>query len=347
MNILGIESSCDDTCAAVVRDGRELLSNCVASSAEEQNLYGGVVPEIASRRHIEHISQVTRSALDKAGLTLAEIDAVAVTFAPGLIGALLVGVNFAKGLAFAAGKPLVGVHHLRGHIAALYLTHPGLTPPFLCLVASGGHSHIVQVADYTHFRVLGRTVDDAAGEAFDKVARTLGLGYPGGPAVSAAAKHGDAHAYALPTPHVEGAYNVSFSGLKTAVLNLVNKAKMKGGEICIPDMAASFEFRITDILAEKLLAAARDTGARKICVAGGVAANRVLRDTLTAGAEKLNAALYLPDLSLCGDNGAMIAAQGYYEYQAGHTSTLSLNGYATLGIDDAALACPFMPSNAI
>lgn len=338
MNILGIESSCDDTCAAVVRDGKVLLSNCVASSAAEQDLYGGVVPEIASRRHIEHISQVTRAALDGAGLSLAEIDAVAVTFAPGLIGAVLVGVNFAKGLAFSAQKPLVGVHHLRGHIAALYLTHPDLAPPFLCLVASGGHSHIVQVEDFTQFRVLGRTVDDAAGEAFDKVARTLGLGYPGGPAVSAAAKQGDPRAYALPTPHVEGKYNVSFSGLKTAVLNFVNRARMKGETVSVPDMAASFEFRITDILAEKLLAAARDTGAKKICVAGGVAANRVLRETLTTGAKHLGARLYLPDLSLCGDNGAMIAAQGYYEYQAGHTAALSLNGYATLDIDDPSLS---------
>lgn len=335
MYILGIESSCDDTCAAVVRDGRTLLSNCVASSAAEQNLYGGVVPEIASRRHIEHISQVTRAALERAALSLDEIDAVAVTFAPGLIGALLVGVNFAKGLAFSAGKPLVGVHHLRGHIAALYLTHPDLAPPFLCLVASGGHSHIVQVEDFTHFRVLGRTVDDAAGEAFDKVARTLGLGYPGGPAVSAAAQGGDAHAYALPVPHVEGPYNVSFSGLKTAVLNLVNRARMKGETLNVSDMAASFQFRITDILAEKLLLAARDTGARRICVAGGVAANHVLRETLAAGAEALGAALYLPEPALCGDNGAMIAAQGYYEYMAGHTAGPDLNGFPTLDISSA------------
>lgn len=334
MNILGIESSCDDTCAAVVRDGRAVLSSRAASSAAEQNLYGGVVPEIASRRHIEHISGVTRAALDEAGLTLADIDAVAVTFAPGLIGAVLVGVNFAKGLAFAAHKPLVPVHHLRGHIAALYLTHPELEPPFLCLVASGGHSHIVDVRDYTHFTVLGRTVDDAAGEAFDKVARTLGLGYPGGPAVSRAAAHGDPHAYALPVPHVEGAYNVSFSGLKTAVLNLVNKARMQGREVSVPDMAASFQFRITEILAAKLLAAARDTGAEKICLAGGVAANSLLRETLAAGAGTLGARLYLPRLSLCGDNAAMIAAQGFYEHRAGHAADLSLNGLATLGIEE-------------
>ncbi len=333
MNILGIESSCDDTCAAVVRDGRELISNCIATSAAEQNLYGGVVPEIASRRHIEHISQVAESALREAGLTLDEIDAVAATFAPGLIGAVLVGLNFAKGLAFSAEKPLIPVHHLRGHIAALYLTHPELKPPFLCLVASGGHSHIVEVTDYTSFKVLGRTVDDAAGEAFDKVARTLGLGYPGGPAVSRAAAAGNPRAYNLPTPHVEGAYNVSFSGLKTAVLNIVNKANMKGESISVPDMAASFEFRITDILAEKLLLAAKDTHAKQICIAGGVAANRSLRETLQKGAQKLGAKLYLPDISLCGDNAAMIAAQGYYEYQSGSLADLSLNGLATLGID--------------
>ncbi len=334
MNILGIESSCDDTCAAVVCDGRIVLSSCTASSAAEQNLYGGVVPEIASRRHIEHISGVVRAALDEAGLTPDGVDAVAVTFAPGLIGAVLVGVNFAKGLALAADKPLVPVHHLRGHIAALYLTHPELEPPFLCLVASGGHSHIVEVRDYTRFRVLGRTVDDAAGEAFDKVARTLGLGYPGGPAVSKAAEKGDPRAYDLPTPHVEGAYNVSFSGLKTAVLNIVNKAAMKGEAVRVPDMAASFQYRATEILAEKLLAAARDTGEKNICLAGGVAANALLRETLAAGAQQLGARLYLPELSLCGDNAAMIAAQGYYEYRAGHTADLSLNGLATLGIEE-------------
>ncbi len=337
MYILGIESSCDDTCAAVVRDGRVLLAGCAASSAAEQNLYGGVVPEIASRRHIEHISQVTQKALDTAGLTLEGVDAIAVTFAPGLIGALLVGVNFAKGLALASGKPLVGVHHLRGHIAALYLTHPELEPPFLCLVASGGHSHIVKVESYTSFRVLGRTVDDAAGEAFDKVARILGLGYPGGPAVSVAAKSGDPHAYPLPTPHTDGKYDVSFSGLKTAVLNLVQKAKARGEEVRVPDMAASFERRASDLLAEKLLWAARDTGAERICVAGGVAANHLLRGTLETGAKKLGAKLYLPEIPLCGDNAAMIAAQGYYEYTAGHTAGLSLNGLPTLDIDDPML----------
>ena len=333
MKILGIESSCDDTCAAVVEDGRRLLSTETATSAAEQNLYGGVVPEIASRRHIENISQVAQAALNSAGCTLDGIDAVAVTFGPGLIGAVLVGVNFAKSLAYAANKPLVPVHHLRGHIAALYLTHPELEPPFLCLVASGGHSHIVQVESYTSFRVLGRTVDDAAGEAFDKVARVLGLGYPGGPAVSKAAEGGNERAYPLPVPHAAGPYDVSFSGLKTAVMNTVHNAQQKGEAVNVADMAASFQYRITDILADKLLTAARDTGAKRICIAGGVAANRTLRASLEAGAKRLGAQLYLPELSLCGDNAAMIAAQGYYEYAAGHLADLSLNGVATLGID--------------
>lgn len=333
MKILGIESSCDDTCAAVVEDGRRLLSNCIASSAQEQNLYGGVVPEIASRRHIENISGVAQSALDDAGLSMEDIDAVAVTFAPGLIGAVLVGVNFAKGLSYAAEKPLIPVHHLRGHVAALYLTHPELEPPFLCLVASGGHSHIVWVESYTKFKVLGRTVDDAAGEAFDKVARTLGLGYPGGPAVSKAALGGNPKAYPLPTPHVEGKYNVSFSGLKTAVLNTVNHVRMRGEEISVPDMAASFQQRITDILAEKLLLAAGDLGAKKICLAGGVGANLALRQKLEKGAKRLSARLYLPELKLCGDNAAMVAAQGYYEYLDGNVADLSLNGLPTLNID--------------
>lgn len=333
MIILGIESSCDETAAAVVEDGRKILSSVVASQAAEHNLYGGVVPEIASRRHIEAISAVVEGALNEAGLAPEGLDAVAVTFAPGLIGGLLVGVGFAKGLAFAAGKPLVGVHHLRGHIAALYLTHPELKPPFLCLVASGGHSHIIHVSDYTRFEVLGRTVDDAAGEAFDKVARTLKLGYPGGPAVAKAAASGDKNAYQLPTPKLAGKYDVSFSGLKTAVLNLCNQAEMKGGAISVPDMAASFQYRATEILAEKLMAAAADTGADKVCIAGGVAANAELRDLLQKDCAKLGAKLYLPALALCGDNAAMIGSAGYYEYLAGNLAADDLNGEATLAID--------------
>ena len=333
MNILAFESSCDETAAAVVRDGRTVLADAIASQVEMHTIYGGVVPEIASRKHVEAIAGLTDQALAQAGLTKRDVDAVAVTYGPGLIGALLVGVNFAKGLALAANKPLVPVHHLRGHIAANYLTHQDLKPPFLCLVASGGHSHIVQVEDYTHYHVLGRTVDDAAGEAFDKVARTLGLGYPGGPAISKAARGGDPKAYKLPVPHVEGPYNVSFSGLKTAVLNAVNQAEMKGETVNVADMAASFEHRIDEILAEKLLAAAQDTGASAIALAGGVAANSLLRCLVNEGAQKLGAKLYLPEMQFCGDNGAMVAAQGYYELTAGNVADLTLNGLATLPID--------------
>ena len=333
MYILGIESTCDETAAAVVKDGRELVSNVISTSVAEQALYGGVVPEIASRRHAEYISATVEKALADAGMTPAQLDGIAVSFAPGLIGAVLVGVNFAKGLAYAANKPLIPVHHLRGHIAALYLTHPDLKPPFLCLVASGGHSHIVQVSDYTHFTVLGRTVDDAAGEAFDKVARTLGLGYPGGPAISKAARTGNPKAYKLPVPHVEGKYNVSFSGLKTAVLNAVNQAEMRGETVNVADMAASFEHRIDEILADKLLAAAKDTGASTLCLAGGVAANSLLRCLLNEGAQKLGARLCLPAVEFCGDNGAMIASQGFYELQSGNVAGLDLNGLPTLPID--------------
>ena len=333
MVILGIESTCDETAAAVVEDGRRVVSNVIATSVKEQALYGGVVPEIASRRHAEFISATVDKALADAGLTAPELDGIAVTFAPGLIGAVLVGVNYAKGLAYAAGRPLIPVHHLRGHIAANYLTHPDLKPPFLCLVASGGHSHIVMVEDWCRYKILGRTVDDAAGEAFDKVARTLGLPYPGGPSVAAAAKQGDPHAYRLPTPHVEGKYNVSFSGLKTAVINEVHTAGQKGLTVSVPDMAASFQERIAQIMAGKLLAAGADTGAKTIALAGGVAANGRLRQLVNDGAQKLGARVVLPDLKYCGDNGAMIAAQGYYELLDGNTAGWDLNGLPTLGID--------------
>lgn len=342
MYILGIESTCDETAAAVVKDGRELVSNVISTSVAEQALYGGVVPEIASRRHAEYISATVEKALADAGMTPAQLDGIAVSFAPGLIGAVLVGVNFAKGLAYAANKPLIPVHHLRGHISALYLTHPDLKPPFLCLVASGGHSHIVQVSDYTHFTVLGRTVDDAAGEAFDKVARTLGLGYPGGPAISKAARTGNPKAYKLPVPHVEGKYNVSFSGLKTAVLNAVNQAEMRGETVNVADMAASFEHRIDEILADKLLAAVKDTGASTLCLAGGVAANSLLRCLVNEGAQKLGARLCLPAVEFCGDNGAMIASQGFYELQSGNVAGLDLNGLPTLPIDYNC-GCPVSP----
>ena len=329
MKILGIESSCDETAAAVVRDGRQVLSCVVASSVQEQSLYGGVVPEIASRRHIECISRVVRQALDEAGLSPDGMDAVAVTAAPGLIGALLVGVNFAKGLAFSAAKPLVPVHHLRGHVASLYLTYPDLVPPFLCLVASGGHCHYVLVEGYTRFSVLGRTVDDAAGEAFDKVARTLGLGYPGGPAIAKAALAGNAARYTLPTPKVAGPYDVSFSGLKTAALNLVNNAKMKGEPLDVPGLAASFQQKVADILTGKLFAAAESTGAKTVALAGGVAANHLLRQQVTARANAEGRTAFLAEVRYTGDNAAMIAAQGFYELHAGHTAAWNLNASAS------------------
>lgn len=331
MLVLGIESSCDETAASIVKDGREILSNIVYSQAEEHGLYGGVVPEIASRRHIDAVSEVVQKCFDEANLTVDDIDAIACTFAPGLIGALLVGVNFAKGLSFASGKPLVPTHHIRGHIAALYLTNKDLKPPFICLVASGGHSHIVAVEDYTKFRVIGRTIDDAAGEAFDKVSRTLGLGYPGGPAVSKAALSGDKTKYKLPTPHTENKYDVSFSGLKTAVINTFNTNNMKGEETDINSLAASFEEKISQILSDNLVNAAEEFGFDTLAIAGGVAANRRLRELIE---EKAKGKRFVsPEMSLCGDNGAMIAAQGYYEYLDGNIGDVNLNGMANLDID--------------
>ena len=331
MLVLGIESSCDETAASIVKDGREIISNIVYSQAEEHGLYGGVVPEIASRRHIDAVSEVVQKCFDEAGCTVEDIDAIACTFAPGLIGALLVGVNFAKGLSFASGKPIVPTHHIRGHIAALHLTHKDLKPPFICLVASGGHSHIVAVEDYTKFRVIGRTIDDAAGEAFDKVSRTLGLGYPGGPAVSKAALSGDKTKYKLPTPHTENRYDVSFSGLKTAVINIFNINNMKGEETDINSLAASFEEKISQILSDNLVNAAEEFGFDTLAIAGGVAANRRLRELIE---EKAKGKRFVcPDISLCGDNGAMIAAQGYYEYLDGNIGDVNLNGMANLNID--------------
>ena len=334
MNILAIETSCDETAAAVVQDGRRILSSVVYSQIEEHKIYGGVVPEIAGRRHCEVISEVTLSAVNKSGLDISQIDAIAVTHSPGLIGALLVGVNFAKGLSYALTRPLIAVHHLRSHIAANYIEYENLAPPFLCLVASGGHCHFVQVQDYTRFAVLGRTVDDAAGEAFDKVARTLGLGYPGGPAVAKAAARGNPHAYRLPTPRVDGKYDVSFSGLKTAVLNVFNQAKMKEEVLDIPGLAASFQYKVADILAEKLMLAATDTNAEAVCLAGGVAANVLLRSMVQQQAQALGVPVMLADMDYCGDNAAMIAAQGYYELMAGHTAGPDLNGYATMPMDE-------------
>ncbi len=334
MLILGIESSCDETAAAVVRDGREILSNVVASQVEEHKLYGGVVPEIASRRHAEAISSVVSQALTDAGVTLKDIDAIAVTHAPGLIGALLVGVNFAKGLSVATGLPLVPTHHLRSHIAANYIAHPDLKPPCLCLVVSGGHSHLVMVEDYTRFTLLGRTRDDAAGECFDKAARAMGMPYPGGVHLDKRAQSGNPHAFALPRPQVEGSpYDFSFSGLKTAVLNQLHNAAQKGEEVNTADLCASLQFTVADMLGKHTLQAARDTGAKTVVLAGGVSANSGLRAHMTALCEQDGLSLYFPPLSLCGDNAAMVAAQGYYEFLSGNIAAADLNAAPTLPIE--------------
>ena len=334
MILLGIESSCDETAAALVEDGRTILSSVIASQVEEHKIYGGVVPEIASRRHSEAIVGVVQEALSQAGKSLADLDGIAVTYAPGLIGALLVGVNFAKGLALSTGLPLIPVHHLRGHIASNYLSSPGLEPPFLCLVVSGGHSHIVQVEDYTKLKILGRTRDDAAGEAFDKAARAMGIPYPGGVEMDRIAEEGDLNAYKLPHPHVEGApLDFSFSGLKTAVLNLLNNARQKGEEISVPDLCASYRRAVVSCLTENFFQAAEMTGAKTLAAAGGVSANRLLRRELERLAGERGLPLYLPDKSLCGDNAAMIASQGYYEFLAGNTAGMDLNACAQRSIE--------------
>ena len=333
MNILAVESSCDETAVAIVRDGREVLTDCIASQVALHREYGGVVPEIASRKHIEAIYGLADAALEKAGLTRKELDAVAVTYAPGLIGAVLVGVNFAKAAALALNKPLIPVHHIRGHIAANYIAYPELKPPFLCLVVSGGHTMFVHVKDYTEMEILGTTLDDAAGESFDKVARVLGMPYPGGAALDQAAQSGDDTKYPLPRSKPgENPYNMSFSGLKTAALNLIHHAEQVGEELDIPSLCASFSAAVSDTLVPRLELAIRQTGCDKVAVAGGVAANsRIRRDVLTA-AEKLGTTVYLPPLSLCGDNAAMIGAQAYYEYLAGNTADMHLNAYATKSI---------------
>lgn len=334
MIVLGIESSCDETAAALVEDGRKILSSVVASQVEEHKIYGGVVPEIASRRHSEAIVAVVQEALERGRKKLSQVDAIAVTYAPGLIGALLVGVNFAKGLSLATGLPLVPVHHLRGHIASGYLSDARLEPPFLCLVASVGHSHIVQVEDYTKLKILGRTRDDAAGEAFDKAARAMGIPYPGGVEMDRIAEEGDPNAYKLPHPHVEGApLDFSFSGLKTAVLNLLNNARQKGEEISVPDLCASYRKAVVSCLTENFFKAAEMTGAKTLAAAGGVSANRLLRRELERLARERGLKVYLPDKPLCGDNAAMIASQGYYEYLAGNTAGMDLNACAQRSIE--------------
>ncbi len=336
MLILGIESSCDETAAAVVRDGREVLTNIVSSQIDIHTLYGGVVPEIASRAHVEAVSNVTRQALE--GIGAEKIDAVAVTNAPGLIGALLVGLNFAKSFAYATGKPLIPVHHIRGHVAANYISHPDLTPPFIALIASGGHSHIVRVEDYTRYRILGHTRDDAAGESFDKVARILGLGYPGGPKIDKVARNGDPYAIHFPQTNFKDApFDFSFSGVKTAVINYVHNASQQGKTLTekeIADVAASFQHAACTVLTEKAIAAVlAEAGERKLVLAGGVAANSTLRRYLENETAKHGIKLYMAPPEYCGDNAAMIASQGYYEYLAGNTADTDLNAYATESID--------------
>lgn len=335
MLILGIESSCDETAVAISENGTKILSSVVYTQIEEHKQYGGVVPEIASRRHCENILGVTEKALQDAHLTLNDIDGIAVTYAPGLIGALLVGISFAKGLAMATDKPLIPVHHIAGHIATNYITTPNLKPPYLCLVVSGGHSHIVEVLSYTKFRVIGRTKDDAVGECFDKCARAMGFCYPGGVQVDRASKLGNPSAYALPKPKVTGSiYDFSFSGLKTAVINLIHNNNQKGIDTDFNNLSASLQKTISEIVTQKTILASKNLGYTKVAVAGGVSANSGVREHLKKACDDNNFEFYMPDLKWCGDNGAMIACQGYFNYMEGITADESLNGIATLSLED-------------
>ena len=335
LDILAIETSCDETAAAVVRNGREVLSNVIYTQIAMHTVYGGVVPELASRKHIEKINPVIEKALSDAGKTLADINAVAVTYGPGLVGALLVGVAEAKAIAWAAKKPLVGVNHIEGHIAANYIEHPDLQPPYLGLVVSGGHTHLVVVEDWAKFRILGRTADDAAGEAFDKVARAIGLGYPGGPKIDKAAKEGDADAIRFPKAHVHGEeYGFSFSGLKSAVLNYLHHAEQVGEEVNRNDLAASIQKAVCDALVENTMLAAKNLGIRKIALAGGVAANSCLRETLREASANAGCELFVPSPVFCTDNAAMIGAAAYYEYVAGTRSGWDLNAVPNLKLGE-------------
>lgn len=338
MNILAVESSCDETAVAIVVDGRKVLTDCIASQVDLHRIYGGVVPEIASRKHIEAIYGLADQALATTGLSRSDIDAVAVTYAPGLIGAVLVGVNFAKAAAMALNKPLIPVHHIRGHIAANYLAYPELEPPFLCLVVSGGHTMIIDVEDYTKMKILGTTLDDAAGECFDKVGRVLGMPYPGGAALDKAASMGDETKYYLPRSKPgQNPLDMSFSGLKTAALNLIHHAEQVGEELDINSLCASFCVAVSDTLVPRVIQAMEQTGRKKLAVAGGVAANSRIRADIMRAAEKLDAQVYLPPLKLCGDNAAMIGAQAFFEYSAGNTAGMELNAYATKSILGEAL----------
>lgn len=333
MKILAFESTCDETAVAVVEDGRKILTDQIFSQAELHAVYGGVVPEIASRCHVEAISILAQRAIEAAGIEKKDIDAVAVSYAPGLIGAVLVGVNFAKSCALALNVPLIPVHHIRGHIAANYLAYPELEPPFLCLAISGGNTILVDVQDYTDMRIIGCTRDDAAGECFDKTARVLGLPYPGGKPIDQLSQGGDDRKYVFPVSHVDGnPYDMSFSGLKTAVINLVHNAEQKGEEIDRAALAASFTRAVSESLVPRTMMAAKELGHTKIVVAGGVAANSRIRADFAKAAEKNGYELFVPPLKLCGDNGAMIGAQGYYEYLAGVSAGSDLNAYATMEI---------------
>lgn len=333
--ILAIESSCDETAASVVKNGREILSNIISSQIALHTLYGGVVPEIASRKHIEKINQVIEEALKQAQVTLEDIDAVGVTYGPGLVGALLVGVAEAKAIAYAAKKPLVGVHHIEGHIAANYIEHPDLEPPFLCLVVSGGHTHLVHVEDYGKFKIIGRTRDDAAGEAFDKVARAIGLGYPGGPKIDKVSREGNPEAIVFPRAHIEEApYDFSFSGVKSAVLNYINGCKMKGEEYSQADIAASFQKAVTDVLVGNAMHAVEEYGDRKFGIAGGVASNSALRAAMAEACKEKGVEFYYPSPIYCTDNAAMIGVAAYYEFMNGTRHGWDLNAVPNLKLGE-------------
>ena len=333
--ILAIESSCDETAASVVKNGRCVLSNIISSQIAIHTLYGGVVPEIASRKHIEKINQVVEAALKEADVTLDDIDAIGVTYGPGLVGALLVGVAEAKAIAYAKKKPLVGVHHIEGHVSANYIEHPDLEPPFLCEIISGGHTHLVIVKDYGSFEILGRTRDDAAGEAFDKVARAIGLGYPGGPKIDKLAKEGNPHAIDFPSAHMEDApYDFSFSGVKSAVLNHLNKCRMTGEPIVEADIAASFQQAVVDVLVDNAIRAAKDYHMDRLAIAGGVASNGALRAAMEAACEKESIRFYRPSPIFCTDNAAMIGVAAYYEYQKGTRHGWDLNAVPNLKLGE-------------